>query len=97
MRSFSFIAGMGFEPHDLRVMRCLFCPRNADSMDFIRVFGFVFADVSPTDDEKRYSKNFHLDYTRETTKQGSTAQGTRGIHGKKRRIHRECVFLLGGG
>ena len=66
-------------------------------MGFIRVFGFVFADVSPTNYEKRYYKNFHLDYTHETAKQGWAAQGIRGIGGKKRRIHRECVFCSGAG
>jgi len=53
-------------------------------MDFIPLFDFVFADVSPTSDEKRYYKNFHLDYTHETAKQGWAVQGIRGIDGKKK-------------
>ena len=55
-------------------------------MDFIPLFGFVFADLSPTSAEKRYYKNFYLDYTHKTAKQGSPAQGIRGTDGKKRRI-----------
>jgi hypothetical protein len=63
-------------------------------MDFIPLFGFVFADVSPTSDRKRYYKNFHLDYTHKTTKQGWAAQGIRGIDGKKRRIRESASFFV---
>ena len=47
-------------------------------MDFIPLFGFVFADVSPTYDRKRYSKNFYLDYTGSAVETGKTGMGGAG-------------------
>jgi len=47
-------------------------------MDYIRGFGFVFADVSPTGNKKRYSKNFHLDYTGSAVETGKTGVGGAG-------------------
>ena len=66
-------------------------------MDFIRVFGFVFADDLPTDDEKRYYKNFHLDYTGSAVETGKTGMGGAGeavaSTAKKDAFSVECVFL----
>ena len=54
------VAGMGFEPHDLRVMRILWRLAFGDSMDFSPILDPVFADVSPTEGRKTLILDFTL-------------------------------------